>query len=284
MSEIKFLQIGELAKICNLSVQALRYYDKIDFIKPDYIDEDSKYRYYHSDKIFLIEHVKLLQQLGFSIQEVQGFLQKQTISDVTELYQKKLQQVQSELHDLETKKEQLHYYLDFFNSLLNPPARKIPAIGKMKLEECELKSVAFIRDTVKYDYPSLMLLYNQLLHKIFTSQTKVQKNIITIFHGGYNDIYHMKADIELALQLQPAVKKPQDKTFTRSLKSGLFVTCIHKGKYPSSITTVEKMQQFAKKKQLAATTPIMHELLYPIAAGSSENDTIFKIYLPLKKQ
>lgn len=40
------IKIGELAKICRVSVQTLRYYDKIGLLCADRVDTDSGYRYY----------------------------------------------------------------------------------------------------------------------------------------------------------------------------------------------------------------------------------------------
>ena len=35
--------IGEVSRICNVSKKALRFYDKINIISPDYICEENKY-------------------------------------------------------------------------------------------------------------------------------------------------------------------------------------------------------------------------------------------------
>ncbi|MFD1176457.1 MerR family DNA-binding transcriptional regulator [Paenibacillus puldeungensis] len=38
--------IGETAKINNVSIQALRHYDKIGLLTPAFVNEESGYRYY----------------------------------------------------------------------------------------------------------------------------------------------------------------------------------------------------------------------------------------------
>ena len=48
MKEQEFYSIGEVSKICNVSKKALRFYDKINIISPDYISEENKYRYYNN--------------------------------------------------------------------------------------------------------------------------------------------------------------------------------------------------------------------------------------------
>ncbi|MFD1066530.1 MerR family DNA-binding transcriptional regulator [Oceanobacillus locisalsi] len=45
--------IGETAKLNNISIQSLRYYDKIDLFTPAFIDPESNYRYYHEKPLLL---------------------------------------------------------------------------------------------------------------------------------------------------------------------------------------------------------------------------------------
>ena len=45
--------IGEVAKIHNITVEALRHYDRVGLLKPSYINSSTGYRYY-SAKDFII--------------------------------------------------------------------------------------------------------------------------------------------------------------------------------------------------------------------------------------
>lgn len=50
----KYFSIGETAKINNISIQALRHYDKIGILKPAYIDLNTNYRYYTINQFIYI--------------------------------------------------------------------------------------------------------------------------------------------------------------------------------------------------------------------------------------
>ena len=45
------LSIGQMSKICAVSVKTLRHYDKIGLLKPRYTDAANGYRYYEEDQI-----------------------------------------------------------------------------------------------------------------------------------------------------------------------------------------------------------------------------------------
>ena len=45
------IKIGDLARICNVSTQTLRYYDAEGVLKPDITDSSSGYRFYSVDAV-----------------------------------------------------------------------------------------------------------------------------------------------------------------------------------------------------------------------------------------
>ena len=45
------LRIGEMAKLCGVSIETLRYYDKENILTPDRVDEKSGYRYYSNESV-----------------------------------------------------------------------------------------------------------------------------------------------------------------------------------------------------------------------------------------
>ncbi|WP_272509083.1 MerR family DNA-binding transcriptional regulator [Clostridium ganghwense] len=45
----EYFSIGETAKINNVSIQALRLYDRMGLLKPAYVDPENNYRYYTID-------------------------------------------------------------------------------------------------------------------------------------------------------------------------------------------------------------------------------------------
>ena len=52
----KYLSIGQMGRLNNLSVQTLRHYEKVGILKPSYINEDTGYRYY-SMKLLITIHL-----------------------------------------------------------------------------------------------------------------------------------------------------------------------------------------------------------------------------------
>jgi len=68
--ESELLSIGEIAKLTDVSVQALRYYERKNIIKPAYISPDSGYRYYSLDQIYFVQLVINCVNLDIPLKEL----------------------------------------------------------------------------------------------------------------------------------------------------------------------------------------------------------------------
>ncbi len=68
------IKIGELAKVCNTSIQTLRYYDRHGILCADVIDNESGYRYYKPEKVKVYQTIVHLKEIGFTLAEIKEFL------------------------------------------------------------------------------------------------------------------------------------------------------------------------------------------------------------------
>lgn len=66
----KLYTIGEVSKLVNISIKALRYYDKINLFKPAYIDPVTNYRYYKDSQIYRLDLIKSLKYIGTPLEEI----------------------------------------------------------------------------------------------------------------------------------------------------------------------------------------------------------------------
>ena len=66
----KLYTIGEVSKLVNISIKALRYYDKINLFKPAYVDPETNYRYYKDSQIHILDLIKSLKYIGTPLEEM----------------------------------------------------------------------------------------------------------------------------------------------------------------------------------------------------------------------
>lgn len=70
------MTIKQFAELCSCSTQTLRYYDRIDLLKPVKVDQWSGYRYYEVAQAIDFVKIKNLQAADFSISEIKQLLGK----------------------------------------------------------------------------------------------------------------------------------------------------------------------------------------------------------------
>ncbi|GCE31385.1 MerR family transcriptional regulator [Dictyobacter alpinus] len=64
------LKIGEFARIGQVSIVTLRYYDQYGLLKPSALDPETGYRYYRLDQLPRLNRILTLKDLGFPLEEI----------------------------------------------------------------------------------------------------------------------------------------------------------------------------------------------------------------------
>ncbi len=80
--EETLLKIGEVADFFQISVKAVRIYEKKGIITPAYIDPESGYRYYTPDQLHQLAALLELKALGFSLDEIKDVMVGESSKEV----------------------------------------------------------------------------------------------------------------------------------------------------------------------------------------------------------
>ena len=66
----KMFSIGVFSQINKITTKTLRYYEEIGLLEPEYIDSQTRYRYYTSDQLPKMNRIIMLKQMGLSLNEI----------------------------------------------------------------------------------------------------------------------------------------------------------------------------------------------------------------------
>ena len=69
------LTVSETAKLTNISVRTLHYYDEIGLLKPTGTTE-AGYRYYDEEALTALQQILLYRELDFPLKEIKDMLSK----------------------------------------------------------------------------------------------------------------------------------------------------------------------------------------------------------------
>jgi DNA-binding transcriptional MerR regulator len=68
------IKIGNFARLSQVSVVTLRYYDEMDLLKPVRVDTFTGYRFYSADQLPRLNRILALKDLGFSLEQIKLIL------------------------------------------------------------------------------------------------------------------------------------------------------------------------------------------------------------------
>lgn len=70
----KYLSIGKVAKLKNVSIKSLRYYDEIGIFCPSYINPSTNYRYYTESQLPILDAVNLCVEIGIPLKQLHYYV------------------------------------------------------------------------------------------------------------------------------------------------------------------------------------------------------------------
>lgn len=103
MDNTRYLSIGEVSRLKNVTIKALRYYHDIGLLIPAYINPDNGYRYYTIDQFIYLDIIKFCKQSNVGVKEIKTLFANGD-NNYLKLY-------------LERKKEEIHNEIKRLNQL-----------------------------------------------------------------------------------------------------------------------------------------------------------------------
>ncbi|GMA08672.1 hypothetical protein GCM10025886_18230 [Tetragenococcus halophilus subsp. flandriensis] len=116
----EYYSIGETAKLNNITIQTLRYYDKIGIFKPSYINLQNGYRFYHIKQFFYLDIIKYLKYIRTPLDEIKDIITwnpEQMLSFLSEqetVIENEREQLERSKRLLDRRKSQLKEQLDIW--------------------------------------------------------------------------------------------------------------------------------------------------------------------------
>lgn len=127
------LSIGEAAKLKNISIKALRYYEKLGIFNPAYIDPQSGYRYYSPAQLFDLDVILTCGELGIPLKHILDYQTEQGTIDLrqlliegSELAEQKIKRARQSLLQINTYLEEIEQQ-DSFRHCPNTYTRTMPS-------------------------------------------------------------------------------------------------------------------------------------------------------------
>lgn len=213
------ISIGQFSKICSVSIKTLRYYDKVDLLKPAKVDNFTGYRYYNEAQLKDMLTINRLKRYGFSLIEIKAFLSENNKRVLFSKLKEQLKNIEndighkkmllSELSDLIINFERTGEFMSYENNY------------NISVEKCN--ELALLSSRQNMSVEEFGKYYGEIFTKIARGNIETAGAAVAIYHDKEFD--ENNSDIEVGIAIKDKSKA------TTILESRLCVTTIHRGAY-----------------------------------------------------
>lgn len=237
------LQIGEFSLITRLSVKTLRYYHEEGLLVPDYIDDETGYRYYRASAVERAVAISSLRELEFSITEIREMLTN--YSDDSELsgffvsqqikINEKMEHYQSISQKIDEIIQTTRRY-EMFN------------INENNIIEKTLPDIIFAGHRFRGTYDSVGIAFKTCAR---AAGRYIAGPAMSLYYDG--EYKERDADIEGGFPVSQSIKSTE--VNCRILAGGKAITLIHKGSYDTLSKSYEKLYNYIEEKKFNVALP-----------------------------
>lgn len=103
-----YFTISEFARLREIDINSLRYYEKLGILKPAYIDRETKYRYYSAEQLSMLDVILLSINLGIPLKQLKNYIDengnfqhKEFVEEGKRLTEERMRQLQNNLCRIE---------------------------------------------------------------------------------------------------------------------------------------------------------------------------------------
>jgi DNA-binding transcriptional MerR regulator len=265
--------IGEVAKLFNVKVTTLRYYDEIGLLKPEFIHEQTKYRYYSTQQFERLGSIKYLRALDVSIEDLLNFFDYKEINYFVDMLKRQQQIIYDKEKTLKDISLKIQRRLNQIEAAVNEDTDVIKEVYLEKRQMIYIRHEYIVGDDIEYPIAELRNIYgvdqNIFLGKIGLSMSK--EKLLNQEFDTYDRVY-MILEAEDILEV-----------------SGIEIPCSHyiqirfKGTHKEAKKYYKKLLDYIKEKQYTLNGYSQEMTLIDYGITNNEAHYITEILLPINK-
>lgn len=139
MNKKELFQIGEVARLFNISVSTLHHYEKIGLLSPEYVDEKTGYRYYWTSQFECLNTIRYLRVLGTPLERISAFLKNRKLDNIHNVLKQQKDEIERKRKELEIIEKKID------NRLYQLEDAICSELDKVKILTIPKRRIAWIR-------------------------------------------------------------------------------------------------------------------------------------------
>jgi predicted transcriptional regulator YdeE/DNA-binding transcriptional MerR regulator len=276
------LKIGEFSKLAQVSVKALRHYDRLGLLEPAWIDRFTGYRYYRLEQLPRLNRILALKDLGFSLAQVRALLHDDLpAAELRGMLRIKHAELQRQVQAQQARLERVQARL-----------RQIEREGTLSEYEVVLKAVPMqtvigLRDILPA-YERVNELAGQLrveLGRLGLAPEAMRPLLAVYYDAEYRE---RNIDVEVALRLPSSFGQrvpPSARAVVHNLRGApAMASAVHQGGYETLGQAYSALSAWTQANGFRVTGPNRELYLQGAESGPDPTHYVTEIQIPVASE
>lgn len=230
----KLFSIGEVSKIKEITIKALRYYHQKGILIPSHIDKTTAYRYYSIDQFVHIDIIRACRELGTSIKELQEIFKTCDTDKLLEFLNYKKQKAEENIEKMKkiiVNIDEMNYLVDYSREQLSSQEISIKYIAERYIIGVPCKEVGNLEELIYYSN------LEKIINKIAIKTIKKGGILHELDHQGNVESRYVFEEID-------GDEYIEESEYIKKLAGGKYITIVYKK--DNEETQINKIKNYIK--------------------------------------
>lgn len=271
------LSIGQMAKLNQTSVQALRLYDQMELLRPIEINEETGYRYYDMKQCAQLDMIHYMKSAGMTLKEIRQVFEQKDFTLLNQVLHHRLKEIDSEINTLKIQKKAVKRMIDSYNRYL-----KSPEDGTITLEYIEDRKIYTAEIGINF-YEYGLDAYENTLKELKSEMTQHGVSQFYYYNAGTTiSKEHFMKHKWISDEIFVFVDQDCTSSYLQILPANMYV-CMYCDDFDKEQQYLEKLFNFIKEHKLTIIGNYICEVLTELPITKSNKREMFlRLQVPVE--
>lgn len=273
MEDKKLFQIGDVARMFHISTGSLRHYEQAGLLKPEYIDQDTGYRYYSVRQFEILNTIRYLRALDMPLEQIDDFLKNRDIDVIEDKLMKQKELVARKQRELAIIEQKIDHRLDQLRDAMNS---ELDVIQLKKVSSCR---IVWLKDSLRpksyldLEYAIRRLEENQTESVVFLGKVGVGISKENLLAGRFDQYDSVFLVLDAADSYEGTVEQHPEE---------LCVSMCFCGSHKEAGAHYEKMMEYIEKHKMEVTGFSREITMIDYGITNNTDKFVTEILIPIK--
>lgn len=273
----KIYSIGEASRICGISTKTLRFYDKIGALKPDYVSDETGYRYYSDETLLKIPVIKYYKQMGFKLEEMISILNGESYQMMEDPFRKKLLElirIEQQIHNSYKSVN------DWYEMLEEAKIVSMQSVHPVSIKYRAAQELVYLDQEFDYDYRKSVI--NIPWTDYLTSMNCSITGPVMIEFPSFRD--KMTGVCQNSRIMQQIIGECDKKTNVLAAEGQMVASVYHVGGHDNIAESYQKILEYTEKQGLICEEKSIERYVLDYWSSEILDEFVTEIMIPIRKK